>query len=122
MYEVQIDAAFAATHQLRLADGSLEPLHGHDWPVTVVVAGPHTDAAGCLVDFHDLQKKLAGVLCPLEGTNLGEHPTLGPANPSAEHVARHIALELEAALGEGVRLVRVTVGEAAGCRASYIPE
>ena len=124
MFEVQIDGRFRAAHQLRLADGGVEPLHEHDWPVTVVVSGPRTGAAGCLVDFHRLADDLAAVLAPLDGGDLNEHAELGPANPSAEHVARYVAEQLARRLGDadGVRVARVTVGEAPGCRASYVPD
>lgn len=119
MFEVEIEGQFTADHQLRLPDGSLEPLHGHDWPVRVTVAGERTDGMGCLVDFHELQARLADVISPLHGTRLNDHEQLGPANPSAEHVARFIATELAERLGEGVRLVSVRVGEAPGCYATY---
>ncbi len=122
MFEIQVDAEFSATHQLRLADGSHEALHAHHWPVQVAVRGQATDAMGVLIDFHWLGRMLEHVIGPLRHRNLNEHAELGPANPSAEHVARYIARRLAAELPAGVKLVRVTVGEAPGCWASYLPE
>ena len=36
-FEITTTRTFAAAHQLRLYDGSLEPLHGHNWRVQVTV-------------------------------------------------------------------------------------
>ena len=33
MFALSIRSTFCATHQLRLADGTFEPFHGHDWVV-----------------------------------------------------------------------------------------
>jgi len=122
MFEVQLGAEFVATHQIRLADGGYETLHHHRWTVQVAVRGPNTDPMGLLIDFHWLRQLLDHVLDPLRETNLNEHAVLGPINPTAEHVARYIAEQLKPALPLLVQLVRVTVGEAAGCWASFLPE
>lgn len=122
MFEVQLDSEFVATHRVRLADGGYENAHSHTWPVRVSVRGQNTDSMGLLIDFNWLRQLLDHVLDTLRDTNLNEHPTLGPINPTAEHVARHIAEELRPALPLNVQLVRVTVGEAPGCWASYMPE
>ena len=37
-FEITTTRQFSASHQLRLYDGSLEPLHGHNWQVKVTVA------------------------------------------------------------------------------------
>jgi 6-pyruvoyltetrahydropterin/6-carboxytetrahydropterin synthase len=121
MFEVEVQSEFAAAHQLKLPDGSFEPMHGHNWPVTVEVEGPDTDAMGCLVDFHAIKAALDEVLSPLHNSNLNDHAELADENPSAEHVARFIARQLAGRLGKGVSLKRVTVGEAPGCRASFRP-
>lgn len=122
MFEVQLDVEFSATHQIRLADGGFESLHSHHWPVQVMVRGKNTDAMGLLIDFHWLGQLLEQIIGPLRHTNLNDHPELGPANPSAEHVARYIADSLRPKLPLHVQLVRVTVGEAPGCWATYRPD
>lgn len=122
MFEVQLDAEFSATHQLRLVDGGFEALHAHHWPVQVVVRGANTDSMGLLIDFHWLGQLLEQVIGPLRHTSLNDHPDLGALNPSAEHVARYIAEQLRPRLPLQVQLMRVTVGEAPGCWATYVPD
>src|SRR4051812_27370017 len=34
-FEITTTRTFSAAHQLRLPDGSIEPLHGHNWRVKV---------------------------------------------------------------------------------------
>lgn len=120
MYEVSVEAIFSASHRVRLGDGTLEPLHGHDWRVTVIFAGPSLDETGILVDFEAASRKLDEVVRRLHHTDLNDNPLLRGANPSAEHVARSIfdALREDDALAR--RLTRVTVTEAPGCSASYL--
>lgn len=122
MFEVRLDAKFTARHRLQLADGGYEAEHDHTWPVQVVVCGHKTDGMGLLIDFNWLRQLINQVIEPLDGTDLNEHAELGPANPSAEHVARYIAEQLRPRLPLHVCLVRVTVGECSGCWASYIPQ
>ena len=45
MYEASIERQFRAAHALRLADGQMEPMHAHDWHVTVTVAASQLDRA-----------------------------------------------------------------------------
>jgi 6-pyruvoyl-tetrahydropterin synthase len=122
MFEVRLDAEFDARHRLRLADGGYEAEHEHRWPVQVVVCGNKTDAMGLLIDFHWLRQLISQAIDPLRGKNLNEHAELGPASPSAEHVARYIAEKLRPKLPLHVMLKRVSVGECPGCWASYIPD
>jgi 6-pyruvoyltetrahydropterin/6-carboxytetrahydropterin synthase len=119
MFEVQLDAEFDASHGIRLADGGYETPHRHGWRVQVTVRGAHTDSMGLLIDFNWLRQLLDSVLGSLRDSDLNEHPVLGPINPTAEHVARYIAEQLRPNLPLNVHLIRVTIGEAPGCRASY---
>jgi 6-pyruvoyltetrahydropterin/6-carboxytetrahydropterin synthase len=90
MYEVSVEADFSAAHRLRLADGSLEPPHGHDWHVTATFAGDGLDGVGLLVDFVAAEARLRAVVGRLHHTDLNECPAMRGLNPSAEHVARVI--------------------------------
>src|SRR5438552_5118385 len=105
-FEISIQREFAAAHQIRLQDGTLEPLHGHNWRVCVTVAADNLDAAGTVMDFHHLQRLVDVVLEPMHNRNLNEVPELDGINPSAENVARYIAERL-ALPGRSVRLVKV---------------
>jgi len=119
-YQITIEKAFAATHALRLPDGTLEPVHGHDWPVRVTVASDKLDAMDCVMDFHELERIVAGILEPFGGRHLNDVPPFSKGvNPSAERVAEHIGATVAAALPDGVTLVEARVGEAPGCTAVY---
>lgn len=121
MYEVILTGSFAAAHQLRLLDESLEPLHGHNWHVRVVFAGPELDTMGVLVDFTVVRPKFLAVLAKLNDTFLNELPTFAERNPSAENVALHIAEEIQAIGEPAAKLMAVEVEEEPGCFASYRP-
>jgi 6-pyruvoyltetrahydropterin/6-carboxytetrahydropterin synthase len=134
MYEVTVSGWFAAAHRLRLADGRLEPLHGHNWQVRVTYAGARPDAQGLLMDFTDLKPRLARVLAEMHDRCLNELSAFADRNPTAEHVAAHIAAALQAAersnpspasgaaATAGTRVVCVEVEEEPGCFARYRPD
>ena len=48
-FDIRTVRTFAAAHQLRLAGGSLEPLHGHNWRVAVTVEVWETDGNSATV-------------------------------------------------------------------------
>ena len=121
MFELSVQRVFSAAHALVLA-GRRETLHGHDWRLTVVVAGPHLDADGLLCDFHALEAAVEAVIAPFHHANLNEVEPFTRINPSAEHVARHIAQRLAGSLPVGVSLSRVSLTEAPGCEATYFPK
>lgn len=110
---------FAAAHQLRLYDESLEPLHGHNWKVCVTVAADKLDAIGVVMDFHELERILDEILKPLHNRHLNDLPAFQKLNPSTENVAVHIASSLH--LPPGVRLESVEVWETAANSALYRP-
>lgn len=128
MYEATIETTFSAAHALRLPDGQLEPLHGHDWRIAVTVAAVDLDAMDTVMDFHELEKRVEQVVGPWRNRNLNEVPPFAgrpedaqglAINPSAERVAERIAAAVIDALPEHVTLSSVTVGEAVGCAATW---
>lgn len=120
MHELQVEAEFAAAHAITIA-GRLEPLHGHNWRVRVGVTGDALDADGLLCDFHLVESHLRDVIGAFHNRNLNETAPFDRTNPTAENVAKHIALSLERQLGgrlpEGVRIAWASVTEAPGCTA-----
>jgi 6-pyruvoyltetrahydropterin/6-carboxytetrahydropterin synthase len=120
MYELAVERDFQATHAVTM-DGRPEPPHEHGWRVSVVVAGPAVDSEGLLCDFCVIQRLLDEVLAPLRGADLNRTPPFDQVNPTAEMVARHVAAELGRGLPAGVGLARVSVTEAPGCTATYLP-
>src|SRR5947209_20283616 len=93
-FEIRTVRTFSAAHQLRLYDGSLEPLHGHNWQVQVTVAAPQLDAIGVVMDFHELERLLDEIITPMHNRHLNDLPAFAHANPSAENVALHIGTTL----------------------------
>jgi 6-pyruvoyltetrahydropterin/6-carboxytetrahydropterin synthase len=110
---------FSAAHALRLYDGSLEPVHGHNWRVDVSVSAPALDAIGVVMDFHELERLLDLVLQPMHNNHLNTLPAFAVNNPSAEGVALHVGVSLQ--LPPAVALVEVAVWETAENAAIYRP-
>src|SRR5687768_2542545 len=96
-FEVRVQRVFCAGHQVRMHDGSLEPVHGHNWNVTVTVGADKLDAAGFVVDFHDLERQLDGVIGGFNNRHLNDLPTFSRLNPSTENVALAVAQALKLA-------------------------
>lgn len=113
MYHVTVEEGFNAMHQLRLPDGTIEPLHGHDWRVRVRCVRHELDAHGMVVDFEDLRRRVRSALEPLHHSHLNLHPAMRGAAPTAEAVARCIFDALAAGGLDG--LADVEVAEAPGC-------
>ena|SRR5208282_756315 len=118
-FEITATADFSASHQLRLYDGALEPLHGHNWKVKVVAAAEKLDKIGVVMDFHDLAAILATVIEPMHHRHLNDLPAFANTNPSAENVAVHIAKTLK--LPKGIKLLSVEVWETLEFSALYRP-
>lgn len=122
MYEITVERTFCAAHAI-LIRGEREPLHGHNWLIKATIAGDTLDQDGLVCDFHAVDRVLAEITEPFINRNLNDVPPFNDVNPSAEHVARHIAIELAARLkhklapGGWVRAVSVT--EAPGCCATF---
>lgn len=120
MYEVRVEGRFNAVHQLRMHDGTVEPLHGHDWRVEVVFRGPVLDSAGLLIDFEEASHALGVILARLQHGNLNKLEWLAGENPSAERVARAIFEQMRLQLGQDRPLSAVYIEEAPGCVAGFL--
>src|SRR5579862_1451186 len=108
-FEITTTRAFSASHQLRLYDGSLEPLHGHNWVVKITVAAGKLDKIGVVMDFHDLERLAGEIISPMHNRHLNELNAFKKENPSAENVALHVGKNLS--LPKSVKLVSVEVWE-----------
>lgn len=126
MYEVVVQRRFSAAHAIVIR-GTREPVHGHDWRLTVAVRGPALDEDELLCDFHALEAEVDRIIAPFHNADLNAVPPFDRVNPSAEAVARHVAESLAGALdrlGADGRLhvAEVRVGEAPGCTAVVRPD
>ena len=118
-FELTTIRRFSASHQLRLYDGSLEPLHGHNWAVKVTVAAEKLDSIGVVMDFHELERLADLIVVPMHNRHLNEVPAFSRMNPSAENVAVYVASNLT--LPPGLRLISVEVWETPENSAVYRP-
>src|SRR5215207_2211917 len=119
-FEITARREFAAAHQLRLYDGQLEPLHGHNWVVVVTVSSEKLDGIGVVMDFHELDRLLEAIVRPMHNVHLNEvEPFKSSLNPSTENVALHVGRSL--VLPRNVRLKSVEAWETAANSATYRP-
>lgn len=137
MYALTIRHTFSGAHAL-LINGVREPLHGHDFRVTLTIASlpPHELQDGMLCDFHAAHAALVDACGPFHNANLNEVPPFNAGvNPSAELIARTLHERLTERLasvlggarggasGHGPRamVASVEVSESPGCTAIYAP-
>ncbi len=127
-FAIEVRVIFSAAHALRLLGGREEPLHGHDFSVTVRVGCDALDAIGTVMDFHEVEAALEEVVGGWRNRNLNECEPFRVGgegvNPSAERIAEVVGDRMCAAIGDGsgrgVRVVEVRVTEAAGCLAIWM--
>lgn len=119
MFSIVTEHEFSAAHAIRLYDGSLEPLHGHNWRVRVTVGRSALDEIGVVMDFHALHDQVEEILSPFRNRCFNDVSPFDRVNPTAECIAEHIGTSLR--LPTGVRLESVEILEAAGCWAIYRP-
>jgi len=72
---------------------------------------------GVVMDFHELERLVDGIVAPMHNRHLNELEAFGELNPSAENVALLIGKSLK--LPNGVRFVGVEVWETPGNSAVY---
>ena len=120
MYEIKIEGGFSATHRLAYADGTLEPLHGHDWKISACLVAETLNADGMVADFTVVQARLEEITARLHHTHLNDHSWFDGLSPTAERVAGMIfdRLARDDAFGASVHSVEIT--EAPGCSARYV--
>lgn len=124
MYEVRVEADFAAAHFLRDYHGKCENLHGHNYKVYVHVRGSNLDEGGMLLDFTQIKKTLRNVCELLDHKNLNDFDYFDQ-NPSAERIATFIAGKILESIPElkdknGTHLHAIDVFETDTSRARYI--
>lgn len=89
MFEVRVQADFAAAHFLRDYNGKCENLHGHNYKVYAHVRGEKLNEGGMLMDFALLKNALRTVCKKVDHTNLNDLAVFDQ-NPSAERIAVYI--------------------------------
>lgn len=120
MFEVRVEAEFAAAHFLSDYHGKCEHLHGHNYRVFAHVWGADLDRGGMLCDFSVLKRALREVCAALDHTNLNDLACFA-GNPSAERIAFYIYTELSRLLPR-TAVAAVDVFETPSNRARFIPD
>jgi 6-pyruvoyltetrahydropterin/6-carboxytetrahydropterin synthase len=123
MYEVTVEAEFAAGHFLRNYRGKCENPHGHNYKVLITLCGQELDAAGLLLDFKQLKQVMRPVVERLDHQMINEIAPFTEVNPSAENLAQYFYRETSTQLRdmtEGrVRVKDCTLFETDTTRATY---
>ncbi len=125
MFEITVEAGFAAAHRLRDYAGACERLHGHNYKVAVTVRAADVGPSAMVVDFKVLKGALREVVGVLDHHCLNDDiPDFGEGalNPTAENIARWIAERLAEALPPESQPARVKVWESDTSAATYIPD
>ena len=126
---------FAAAHRYRRADWTnerneqvfglcaRESFHGHTYLCDITVTGPIDPETGMIADLGLLDRVLATeVRDRFDHRNINlDVPEFadGRLIPTGEELARFIFRRVQASLGSGTRVVRVTVAEDTTLSASY---
>src|SRR5215212_789406 len=126
---------FAAAHRYRIAEWSEERnsavfgacarpnYHGHSYACDVTVTGEIDPVTGFIVDLGVLDRALQSeVRDRFDHSNINlDVPEFadGGLMPTGEELARFICVHVQAALGTGSRVTRVTVSEDATLSAAY---
>ena len=126
MFEVSVEATFAAAHQLRNYKGKCENLHGHNYKVRVTVGGEKLNSTGLVADFGEVKAVLREIVGRLDHRFLNELEPFVVLNPSAENIAFYFYEELDKGLREGasevpIRVSEVVVWETDTSSATYRP-
>jgi len=107
MYRVKKTMEVSASHKLYFKSSDCwEPLHGHNWKITVYCQSEELNEDGFVVDFLEIESRIAEAL---------DHKDLGEVldcNPSTENLARWICERVD-------KCYRVDVVECSGNEASY---
>lgn len=120
MWEISSETVVAAAHQLRLAPGEGERLHGHNWRIKATVRASELDSRGFVMDFNELAPALRAIVEPYEHVFLNEIAPFDDVNPTAENIARVIFQNLAAKVNDArVKVVLIEVWENDTCAARY---
>lgn len=123
MYEVTVEAGFAAGHYLRNYHGKCENPHGHNYKVRITLHGKDLDAAGLLLDFRQLKDVMRPVIDRLDHRMINDIAPFTERNPSAENLAQYFYEETNTHLRETtagrVSVKRCTVFETDTTTATY---
>ena len=113
-----ICSSFLATHRIRIdVDGTLEPMHAHNWRIGALLTVPEKDMGAA----SEAEAFLSEWVSRYDGNCLNDVAPFDTINPTAEEVARALSDEITYSV-PNVTVECIEVGEAAGFSAIYWPE
>lgn len=80
-YDIKVTTEFSASHQLRYPSGVLEPLHGHNWRIEVVLGATRLNRMELVMDFVKLRELLREIIQPMEHRHLNQLAPFRRRNP-----------------------------------------
>lgn len=117
-FTISKDLVFSGAHAVAFTNGGSERRHGHNWRLRVTVGATGLDAAGMVMDFSDLKRRVKVILAPFEYRDLNEIAPFDRENPTAENIAGLVFCELARTLDDArVSVERVEVWETPRSRA-----
>ena len=119
MFEVRVEAGFAAAHRLVHYNGKCERLHGHNYKVRLWASGESLGDGGMLVDFGLLKAALGEAVAELDHQDLNEIAYFRD-DPSAERIAAYIFGKVKASRPD-LPVSSVEVFETDTYMSRYIP-
>jgi 6-pyruvoyltetrahydropterin/6-carboxytetrahydropterin synthase len=108
---IEIDAA----HRLPKHPGKCQEMHGHRWRFVIEIDSVKLNDQGMVVDF-GLLKEVVG---RLDHKVLNEIPPFDEVPPTAENLARQVAIDVGMLEGLQWNDIRVTVAETPGSEVTY---
>jgi 6-pyruvoyltetrahydropterin/6-carboxytetrahydropterin synthase len=109
MYKVAVKRDFIARHFLIGGDwGAENELHAHHYAVELQLEGRELDSHGYLVDIVEIESHLDALIANYRDWTLNDLPAFEGLNPSIEHFAHILCLELDRRI-QAVNLTALTV-------------
>lgn len=123
VFEICVEAQFAAAHSLAGYDGNCRQVHGHNWTVEVFVRCRELNEIGISIDFRNIRQAIRDVIKDIDHSYLNEHPEFKENNPSSENIARFLYLKLgEKINSDAAKVSKVKVSETRSSRVYYWEE
>ncbi len=96
MFSVRDEVLISSSHQIPMPDGTLEPIHGHNWRIVVHIGANHLDPQGLVMDFNHLRASLTEVVDPYDHQHLNDIPPFDTLPSTAENLSKLVAERMAA--------------------------
>ena len=120
-YRVDVHAAFEAAHHLRSYRGSVEPVHGHSWRVSVEIVAAKLDTEGMAFDFVAARGVLLELAGRFDHRDINTVPPFDRVSPTTEALATWFCERMQERLPTA-QVRSATVWEGPNCSATFFPD